>query len=86
MVKVTSLLIKAESALGFSFGVRAQTEMKIWCVKGMHLLKVVSSEKIQGLTGFSLRGVALGTRYQAMLNIAHEYSLIKTKAGYTLGT
>ena len=45
MVKVTSLLIKAESALGFSFGVRAETEMKIWCVKVMHLLKVGSSEK-----------------------------------------
>ena len=40
MVKVTSLHIEAESALGFSFGVRAQTEMKIRCVKGMHFLKV----------------------------------------------
>ena len=29
MVKVTSPLIKAESALGYSFGVRVQTEMKI---------------------------------------------------------
>ena len=38
MVKVTSLLIEAESAIGFSFGVRAQTEMKIWCVKGMYML------------------------------------------------
>ena len=46
MVKVMSLLIEGESALGFSFGVRAQTEIKIWCVKGMHLLKIVSSEKI----------------------------------------
>ena len=46
MVKVTGLLIKAESGLGFSFGVRAQTEMKIRCVKGMYLLKVVSSGKI----------------------------------------
>ena len=27
MVKVTSLLIEAESALGFSFGVRTQIEM-----------------------------------------------------------
>ena len=44
VVKVTSLLIKAESALGFSFRVRAQTEMKIWCIKGMQLLKVASSE------------------------------------------
>ena len=45
MVKVASRLIEAESALGFSFGVRAQTELKIWCVKGMHLLKAVPSEK-----------------------------------------
>ena len=36
MVKVMSLLIKPESALGFSFGVRAQTEMKIWYVTGMY--------------------------------------------------
>ena len=45
LVKVTSLLIDTENALGFSFGVRAQTEMKIWCVKGMYKLKVVSREK-----------------------------------------
>ena len=37
VVKVTSLLMKAESALEFSFGVRALTEMNIWCVKGMLL-------------------------------------------------
>ena len=48
MVKVLSLLIVAESALGFSFGVRAQTESKIWCVKGMHL---TSSEKNLGFKG-----------------------------------
>ena len=29
LVKVTSLLIKPDSALGLNFGVRAQTEMKI---------------------------------------------------------
>ena len=40
MVRVTSLLIIAASALGFSFGVRARTEMKIWCVVGMDMLKV----------------------------------------------
>ena len=32
MVKAMSLLIKPESAPGFVFGVRAQTEMRIWCV------------------------------------------------------
>ena len=42
MVKVMSLLIKPESALGFVFGVRAQTEMKIWCIIGMCMLKVSS--------------------------------------------
>ena len=47
MAKDTSLLIKAESAPGWSFGVRAQTEVKIWCVKDVHLLKLVSSEKKQ---------------------------------------
>ena len=31
MVKVMRLLIKLESALGLSFGVRAQTEIKIRC-------------------------------------------------------
>ena len=43
MVRVTSLLIIyiAASALGFGFGVRALTEMKIWRVVGMHMLKVV---------------------------------------------
>ena len=38
-LRSTSLLIKSESALGFSFGVRAQTEMKIWCIKGTRILK-----------------------------------------------
>ena len=41
MVRVTSLLIIAASALGLSFEVRARIEMKIWCVVGMHMLKVV---------------------------------------------
>ena len=50
MVKFTSLLIKAGSVLGFSFGVRDQTD--IVCVKGMHLLKVVTSEKNVGFKGF----------------------------------
>ena len=44
MVKVTCLLIKPEGALEFSFGVRGQTEMKIWCITGMCMLNVVSSE------------------------------------------
>ena len=52
MVNVTSVLAKAGSEVGFSFGVRAWTEMEIQRIKGMHRLKLVSSEKIQGLKGF----------------------------------
>ena len=40
MVKVTSLLVKAGSGFGFSFGVRAWTDIEI---KGMYRLKLVSS-------------------------------------------
>ena len=43
--KVASLLVKAGSGLGFSFGVRGWTEMEIWCIKGMYRLKLVSSGK-----------------------------------------
>ena len=46
MVKVTSLLIKARSGHGCSFGVRAWTEMEIWYVKSVYMLKVISSKKI----------------------------------------
>ena len=49
MVKVTCLLAKAGSGLGFRFGDRTWTEMKIRCVKGMYMLKLMSDEKIQGL-------------------------------------
>ena len=52
MVKVTSLLAKAGSGVGFSFVVRARTEMEIWCVKGMFRLKLISSEKNSGFKGF----------------------------------
>ena len=38
MVRVTSLLIIAASALGFSYAVRALTEVKIWCVVGMRIV------------------------------------------------
>ena len=43
--KIMSLLAKAGSGLGFSFGVRAWTEMEIRCVKGMYMLILVSGEK-----------------------------------------
>ena len=49
LIKIASLLINARSAIEFSFGVRAWTEMEIWCVKCM--LKVVSREKNLGLKG-----------------------------------
>ena len=32
---VMDLFIVAASTLGFSFGVRALTEMKMWCIEGM---------------------------------------------------
>ena len=51
MVKVTSLLAKGRSGLRFSFGVRAWTEMEIWCVKSMYRLKLVSSENNSGFKG-----------------------------------
>ena len=39
MVKITSVYIVATSVLGFSFGVRAQTEMKVWHIEDMYMLK-----------------------------------------------
>ena len=42
--KITSPLILAESALGFGFRGRAMTEIKAWCIEGVHVLKIVSSE------------------------------------------
>ena len=51
VAKNTSLLILAECAPECSFGVGVQTEVKIWCVKGVHLLKLVSSEKKIGFKG-----------------------------------
>ena len=53
MVKVTSLLAKAGSAIRFSLGVRAWTEMKIRCIKGMYRLKPVWSENNSGFKGFN---------------------------------
>ena len=43
MVKITSQLIKAGSGRGFSYGVRAWTEIEIWCVKGVHVHVYVKS-------------------------------------------
>ena len=50
-VNITSLLAKAGSRVWFSFGVRAWTEVEIWCVEGMHRLKLISSEKYSGFKG-----------------------------------
>jgi len=36
MVRVTNLLIIAGSELGFTLGVRALIEMKMWCIVGIH--------------------------------------------------
>ena len=51
MVKVTSLLIEPETALRLIFGVRTQTERKIWHATGMCMLKVVSSKTNLGVKG-----------------------------------
>ena len=52
VVKVMSLLIKPESALGFVFGVRTQTETKIYVVCYRHVYaKVVLSETNLGVKG-----------------------------------
>ena len=40
-----------ECELGFSVGVRAWTEMEIWCVKDINRLKLVSSENNSGFKG-----------------------------------
>jgi len=50
MVKVTSLLIKAESGLGFSFGVRAWTETEKWCVKCMLMLTSEKKLRVERVT------------------------------------
>ena len=47
MVKV----IKPENALGFIFG--AKTDVNMWCVTGLCMLKVVSSETNLGVKGFN---------------------------------
>ena len=59
MVNVTSLLAKGESGVGFSFGVKACTEMEIRCVKGMYRLKLISSENNSGF-----KGLINGAKYQ----------------------
>ena len=45
------LLINAGNGLGFSFGGRVWTEIEIWRIKGMFILKVVSNEKNLGFKG-----------------------------------
>ena len=76
VVKVTSLLIKPESALEFIFGVRAQAEMKIWCVTGMCMLKVVSSETDLGVKGWKFGKIGgfchsfLSTIYRSGKNVS----------------
>ena len=36
----------SESGHGFRFGIRAWTEMKVWCVKSMFMLKLVSEKNV----------------------------------------
>ena len=53
MVNITNLLAKAGSTVGFSFGVRAWTEMEIRCIKSMYRLKLISSENNTGFKGLT---------------------------------
>ena len=53
MLQVMNPLDTAGSRLGFSFGVRARTEMERRCVMDMYRLKLVSSENNQGLKGLN---------------------------------
>ena len=62
MVNVMSLLVKAGSGVGFSFGVKDWTEMEIRCVKGMYRLKLISSEKYSGFN-FNNRRLFTGGVY-----------------------
>ena len=51
---ITSLLATAGSTVGFSFRVRAWTEMEIRCVEGMHRLILISSENNAEFKGLSV--------------------------------
>ena len=59
----------AGSGVGFSFGVKAWTEVKIRCVKGMYRLKLISSEKYSGLKGFKVSFFSV-TSYLPMMATA----------------
>jgi len=72
MVKVTSLLIKAGSRHGFSFGVRAWSEMKIWCTKsrvqsGLSRLNAVTHTAAKSFITSST-SVAEGVYYILVMN------------------
>ena len=54
VVEVMGLLIEPESVLRFSFGVRAQTEMKIWCIKSIYRTSKSWNECI-GVSGHALQ-------------------------------
>ena len=42
MVKVMSLLVVAESTVGFNSGVRSLREMKLWCVNSTYSYTKIS--------------------------------------------
>ena len=63
MVKVTSLIIVAKSAVGFSLGVRTETEMKIWCIQDMYMWQ--SHVEIEGYSvAYFERIAVLGAPYR----------------------
>ena len=73
MAKVMSLLIWAESTLG--------GEMKIWYVKSMYMLKVVSSERIQVLKGTHCKCVEDVNTLSLHNLLVHSHNNVVTTLG-----
>ena len=94
MVKVMRLLIKARSGHGCSFGVRAWTEMEIWCVEGICGLKVVGSEKTEwesfqmNLRTFLSRYTSLfrtvDTNKPSLSSVYQDHMIVRTRPLYIL--
>ena len=58
-----SLIIVAKSAVGFSLGVRTETEMKIWCIQDMYMWQSHVEIKGYSVTYFECIAV-LGAPYR----------------------
>ena len=76
-ITVLCLLTLAESAPGCSFGVRAQTVIKIWCVKDMNLLKLISTATnlVLKCTNITFEKSALDYLPVSMTHASHSWVL-----------